>query len=153
MHRDKGFKLLLSVYSPTFRFHSPIGTNVCPLLKHSVSWQNATRGQQANATDAVVKRGKRRNDADEVQRRRSMHWLQRLFSRTIWIIKIVKQGKRDMKRPTSRVAVFSILLVAIIVFLAISYAWNSATEIFQPANAHNPKPYLSQSQKGRQLLK
>ena len=44
-----------------------------------------------------------------------------------------------MRRPTSRVAVFSILLVAIIVFLAISYAWNSATEIFQPANAHNTK--------------
>ncbi len=39
-----------------------------------------------------------------------------------------------MKKPRSRVAIFSVLLFGIIIFGSVYYLWNTTTDIFKPAN-------------------
>ncbi|MBA2393012.1 MAG: endolytic transglycosylase MltG [Ktedonobacteraceae bacterium] len=41
-----------------------------------------------------------------------------------------------MRKPRSRAAIISILLLAVIIFGLVYYAWNTATDIFQPVNAN-----------------
>lgn len=40
-----------------------------------------------------------------------------------------------MRKPRSRAAIISVLLLAVIIFGLVYYAWNTATDIFQPVNA------------------
>ncbi len=41
-----------------------------------------------------------------------------------------------MRKPRSRAAIISVLLLAAIIFGLVYYAWNTATDIFQPVNAN-----------------
>jgi UPF0755 protein len=41
-----------------------------------------------------------------------------------------------MRKPRSRAAILSVLLLAVIVFGLVYYAWNTTTDIFQPVNAN-----------------
>ena len=40
-----------------------------------------------------------------------------------------------MRKPRSRAAIISVLLLAVIIFGLVYYAWNTATDIFQPVNS------------------
>ncbi len=41
-----------------------------------------------------------------------------------------------MRKPRSRAAIISVLLLAVIIFGLVYYAWNTTTDIFQPVNAN-----------------
>ncbi len=41
-----------------------------------------------------------------------------------------------MRKPRSRAAIISVLLLAAIIFGLVYYAWNTTTDIFQPVNAN-----------------
>ncbi len=60
---------------------------------------------------------------------------QQLFSRTTWIIRANRtKGNEPMRRPRSRVAIISVLLVGIVIFGVVLYAWNTTSDIFQPVS-------------------
>ena len=59
-----------------------------------------------------------------------------------------------MRKPRSRAAIISVLLLAAIIFGLVYYAWNTATDIFQPVNANAKRqPFLSRLRKVRQQLR
>ncbi len=48
-----------------------------------------------------------------------------------------------MRRPRSRIAILSVLIVAVLIFLGVVYAWNAATDIFKPAADNGPAKNVS----------